>query len=83
MSMRFITPRSLNSRLIQFKLIENFVRKLVQKFLLSCTPVTLNQGQDQLVKYQNVEYISLYHHTTFKSNPFINIVYMPILKFFI
>ena len=33
---------------IPFKSIENFRRLLVQKFLLSCTPVALNQGQGQL-----------------------------------
>ena len=67
MSMTFIVSTSLNSNQILFKLTEIFVRKFAQKFLLSSTHVTLNQGQDQLDKYQNVEYNSIYHHTKFES----------------
>ena len=32
---------------IPFKLIENFVKCLARKFLLSRIPVTFNQGQSQ------------------------------------
>ena len=35
--------------------------QLAQKVLLSCIPVTLNQGQ-QTSTYQNVEFRSTYHH---------------------
>ena len=58
---------------IPFKSIDNFVRQLAQNFLLSSTPVTLNQGQGQLDYDQNVKYNSIYYHTKFESNPFINI----------
>ena len=48
MSMRLITPTSLNVNQIPFKSVENSVRYLALKFLLSFNPVTLNQGQGPL-----------------------------------
>ena len=33
----------------------------------------MNQGQGQLDKRQNVEHNSIYHHTMFESNPFVNV----------
>ena len=38
----------------------------------TCNPVTLNQGQGQYNKYQNIEY-NIYHNTKFESHWFINI----------
>ena len=35
--------------------------------------MTLNHGKFHLDQYQNVEYNSIYHHTKFESNSFINI----------
>ena len=51
-------------------------------FLLSCTPVTLNQGYRQFDKYQNVQFNSIYHSTKFEPNRFLNIWihYMPMVK---
>ena len=53
-----------------------------QKILLSCTPMTLNQGQGQLNGYQNVEFNSIYHHTKLKPNQYKNVhMHASILSF--
>ena len=58
---------------ISSKSIKNFVRQLAQQFLLSHTFVTFNQGEGRIDYYQNVEFISIYGHTKFEPNQFINI----------
>ena len=48
---------------------------------LSHNPATLNVRQGHFDKYQNVESISIYHHTNFAQNPFISEC-MPMLNWF-
>ena len=72
------TPVTLNQGQGQLDWYQNV--EYNSMFWLSNTPVTLNQGQGQLDWYQNVEYNgiyheynSIYHHTKFESNWFMNI----------
>ena len=48
MSARIITLTNLNSTPNFIEIDENCVKKICAEVLLSCTPVTLNQGKVQL-----------------------------------
>ena len=58
---------------IQFNFTKNFVQELAQKILVSCTPMTLNEGLDHTDEYQISEFVSTYHQTKFEPNCFINL----------
>ena len=55
------------------KSTEIFVRQKVQKFFLSCNPVSLNQGQGHLDYFQTMEFSSIYHQSTFELHWFLNV----------
>ena len=69
--MGFIKP-SLNTLQTSIQIHSELCEIKVQMFLLSCITVILNQGQDHLGYYQNVQSNSIYYHSKFESNQSVN-----------
>ena len=73
------TISSMNLSMLTHSSIQNsqidqqICQKIVQKFVLSLTTMTLNENQGHPNWYQTIQFISVSHQTTFERNCSANI----------
>ena len=72
--MSFNKSTGYDNRLNFIQINSNILEKIdTIFFIISYTPVTLNEGQGHTHWYQNIELSGLHHHTKFERNGYLNV----------